>query len=232
MRSCFEESKTLFANHNDLCYKFYVQNGKVCCEEVQALYCSHEEADNRMFFHLTYVQAPSNVVIRTADTDCFVISLGCMKFYHETLNVWLEVGIQSKNTLRYIDINQLHTTLGQSLCDSLPAYHAFTGCDYTSSFSQKGKVKPLKLLEGDISAQNAFSQLGIVTNALPPCHSVLLQKMKRTNFVAKAWMSSVSSHPLEMDATDHGWKMTDDGSYKICWFDGDASPKSLDACTV
>ena len=35
--------KTLFVNNNDLC-KFYVQNENVCCEKVQDLYCSHEEA--------------------------------------------------------------------------------------------------------------------------------------------------------------------------------------------
>ena len=59
-------------------------------------------------------------------------------------------------------------------------------------------------------------------NTLPPCHCVLLQKMKRTNFLAKPWRSSVTD----------GWNLTEDGSYKICWFDGDASAKSLDVCTV
>ena len=37
--------RTLFANNNDLCNKFYVQNGNVCCVELQDLYCSHEEAE-------------------------------------------------------------------------------------------------------------------------------------------------------------------------------------------
>ena len=45
--------KTLFPNNNDRCYKFYVQNGNVCCEEVRDFYCSREEADTQMFFHLT-----------------------------------------------------------------------------------------------------------------------------------------------------------------------------------
>ena len=44
-------------------------------------------------------------------------------------------------------------------------------------------------------------------NALLSCHRVLLQKMKRTSFIVKAWMSSVSSHPPKMDATDHRCKI-------------------------
>ena len=50
-----------------------------------------------------------------------------------------------------------------------------------------------------------------------------------SKFRCKARMSSLSPHPPEMDAADHGWNMTED---KICWFDGDAFPQSLDACTI
>ena len=46
---------------------------------------------------------------------------------------------------------------------ALPAYHAFTGSDYTAFFSLKGKVRPLKLLEKMESAIETFVALG--TNA-------------------------------------------------------------------
>lgn len=42
--------------------------------EVLELFSTHEEADSRMLFHLTSVPDNSNVVIRTADTDCLVIA--------------------------------------------------------------------------------------------------------------------------------------------------------------
>ena len=74
--------------------------------------------------------------------------------------MWLEVGLQSNNTLRHISVNQLHTTLGDALCKALPAFHAFTGCDYTSSFSGKGKIKPFKVLEKNQDLQEAFHQIG------------------------------------------------------------------------
>ena len=50
-------------------------------------------------------------------------------------------------------------TLEPQLCASLPAFHAYSGCDYTSAFVRKGKVRPLQLLEKDIKIQEAFSQL-------------------------------------------------------------------------
>ena len=37
-----------------------------------------------------------------------------------------------------------YTNLGSKVSKTLPALHAFTGCDYTSSFSRKGKIRPLK----------------------------------------------------------------------------------------
>jgi hypothetical protein len=49
--------------------------------------------------------------------------------------------------------------LTEKLCKSLPAYHAFTGSDYTASFSRRGKVKPIKVLESSTEFQTAFIAL-------------------------------------------------------------------------
>ena len=76
------------------------------------------------------------------------------------MNIWLEVGVQSNNSQRYISLNSLHLHFGETPCKSLPAYHALTGCDYTASFSRRGKVKPLKTLEEDVVAQEALASLG------------------------------------------------------------------------
>ncbi|GFO27712.1 hypothetical protein PoB_005421700 [Plakobranchus ocellatus] len=38
--------------------------------------------------------------------------------------------------------------------------HAFTGCDSTSCFAGKGKLKALKMLEGDQDHQDTFSRIG------------------------------------------------------------------------
>ena len=56
---------------------------------------------------------------------------------------------------------------------------------------------------------------------------VLLQKLKRTNFVANQWISSTRPHSPEMIPLDYGWKDRN-GLYGMHWFEGDTSPKSLD----
>ena len=113
-----------------------------------------------MFCHLKHIDGTSNVVMRTSDTDCLVIALGCKHLYDSMLNLWLEVGVQSNNTQRFINVNSLYTCLGELFCKSLPAYHALTGCDYTASFARRGKVKPLIVLEKDEDTQIALHNIG------------------------------------------------------------------------
>ena len=60
---------------------------------------------------------------------------------------------------QYYDTNPLSDYKNQELtnfsviipwsdhCAALPGFHAFTGSDYTASFSRKGEVRPLALLE-------------------------------------------------------------------------------------
>ena len=106
--------------------------------EFEHLYSTHDEADSRILFHLNWcssMHGASNVVIRASDTDILIIVLGCFTLLAGDINIWLEVGIFSKNTQRYIDINSLYNKLGPLLSKSLLFLHALTGCDYTSSFS-------------------------------------------------------------------------------------------------
>ncbi|GFO24261.1 hypothetical protein PoB_005076600 [Plakobranchus ocellatus] len=46
------------------------------------------------------------------------------------------------------------------LRDAITGLHAFTGCDSTSCFAGKGKLKALKMLEGDQDHQDIFSRIG------------------------------------------------------------------------
>ena len=72
----------------------------------QENYCNHEEADSRMFYHVSLVATPSKVVMRTNDTDALVVLMGCKQFYDTSLKLWLEVGTQSKSAVRCISIDQ------------------------------------------------------------------------------------------------------------------------------
>ena len=67
----------------------------------------------------------------------------CKQFYDNPLKLWLEVGNQSKNTIRYISTGQACEKFDSSKCN---AFHAYTGCDYTVSFKRKDKVTSFKMI--------------------------------------------------------------------------------------
>ena len=79
------------------------------------------------------------IILRTVDTDVVVISTTmALKFDCERL--WL--AFATGNTFRYIDaaaIMDMAQSRGGHKCTALPAFHALTGCDVTSSFGKRGK---------------------------------------------------------------------------------------------
>ena len=70
------------------------------------------------------------------DTDVLVLGIslaliiGCER-------LWLAFGTGS--TYRYLDVIAMAQALGEDKCMALPAFHALTGCDVTSSFAGRGK---------------------------------------------------------------------------------------------
>ena len=159
---CFAKilgSKNLYANSNDMYFRYFAVGDTMHREEAKEYYSTHEEADCRMFAHISHAIIPSSTVVRTSDTDCLVIALGCTHLFPVGHKIWLEVGVHSNNSQRYICVNMLHEELGSDLCRALPFFHALTGCDYTASFCRKGKVSPLKLLEKYVNIQRTFAAI-------------------------------------------------------------------------
>ena len=62
-------------------------------------------------------------------------------------------------------------------------------------------------------------------SAMPPCYQVLLEKIKRTAFVASRWYSSTMPIEPVVSPADHGWVLHD-GKFEIKWFDGETAPCS------
>ena len=91
----------LFSQTAIICFKLLADDFGMSRKEVTELFCEHKEADTQMFYHSTSIVPPSNVVIRTADTDCPIIGLESTKLYHEKINIWIEAGTQSSNSQKY-----------------------------------------------------------------------------------------------------------------------------------
>ena len=192
-----------------------------------------------------------------------VIALGCLEHIPESINLWLEVGLYAKNSLRYIDVRKLFNKLGKDLRRALPAFHDFTGSDNIAAFSRKGKIHPLKTLEKDKTAQTVFGDMGFSDDIqeeefkviekfacalygkpkfnsvnevrlelflkkyqlkkkevvisygkkmegsfLPPCASVLQQKMNRTNHTAGKVFSSWTSRTPMSNPLNCRWELS------------------------
>ena len=127
----------------DTFYKFESQDNKVLCTE-QVNYCKHEDADSRMFYRLSLVATPSNVVMRTYDTDSLVIAKGCKQIFDISPKLWLKIGTQSKMSsgilalMRHVRNFLHHHAMHCQLLMPLQS-------DYTALFKRKRKVAPFKL---------------------------------------------------------------------------------------
>ena len=113
------------ANKVDItsCYK--VSDGVSTDQE--DLKCFHEEADDRMLFHVTHsIKKDSfkKVVIASPDTDVFVNSIHHFNLwmYSDLQELWFIAG---KNSA--IPIHELVSNLDGNVVDVLPAVHALTG---------------------------------------------------------------------------------------------------------
>ena len=133
--------------------------------ELPTIYSNQEETDIRVVLYLHHAAALGckNAVVRTSDTDIFMILL-----YHAhaiKLTVYLDTGSGKHRQL--LNISELAGSLGEDYCATLLGFYVFSGEDCTSAFKGKGKVGPLKKLEKNPRFHKAFSQLGDCWNVKP-----------------------------------------------------------------
>jgi len=100
--------------------------------------CDHEEADTRLFLHALHcVQSGHRkVLIRSVHTNIVVLAIA--KFHDLSLEeLWFAYGM--KKHYRLLPVHAIADSLGEEKARALPFFHAFSGCDTSSSFSSIGK---------------------------------------------------------------------------------------------
>lgn len=152
----FFSSKRVIVNDGNTCYSFNAQDEIVHRTTLNLYSCQHEEADTRIFYIISKIQSRKNIVVRCNDTDVLIILLGNFHKVSKDSKIWIEAGLFKNNTLRYVNVNQIFNTLGEDLCRALPGFHAFTGCDTTSSFFNKGKLVPFRVMERSVEFVKYF----------------------------------------------------------------------------
>jgi hypothetical protein len=105
---------------------------------VEFLPCTQEEADTRIFLHVSDAvkHGYRKVMIRTVDSDVLVLSIVAA----QQLGIdQLWVGFATGKSFRYLPAHDIACALGPEKCAALPFLHAFSGCDTVSSFAGRGK---------------------------------------------------------------------------------------------
>ncbi len=100
--------------------------------------CDHEEADTRMILHLADAVSEGfrTFILRTVDSDVVVLAVAAASKL-DVRELWVAFGTGKK--FRYIPAHEIALSLGPNKSQSLPIFHAFTGCDTVSSFHTRGK---------------------------------------------------------------------------------------------
>ena len=74
--------------------------------------------------------------------------------------LWIDAGLASTNSRRFINIAQLVGALESDVLEALPGLHAFTGSDFTAAFMNKGKQRPFELMMKSKAFVRAFGKMG------------------------------------------------------------------------
>ena len=95
----------------------------------------HEESDSRMLLHLYDAVMDNHKIafIRTVDSDVVVL---CIHLFHKLLcHGWMElwIGFGTGKSYKDIPVHDVARSLGLEKCSALAFFHAYSGCDVTSS---------------------------------------------------------------------------------------------------
>lgn len=159
--------KTVYVNDSSGTWKLTRQQMEIC----DRLQSNQEEADTRMILHAKDASSRyEDIVIFTPDTDVFILAasnlgtIGCNLFIltgtGDNRRI-INLNLACENHFSRIN-NPDYTK--EMFLEALPGFHCFTGCDSTSAFAGRGKIKPFKILIQKKEFIEAFSELGMTWN--------------------------------------------------------------------
>ena len=156
-------NKILYVGVETRCFKYVRKDHNVEVSEVLDLACKHQEADTRIMWHIHHSLSSTdqrrNILVRANDTDVLVLLIYHQKHFKNSI-IWFDCGVSSNNSRRMINVTCITEQLGDGLVESLPAYHAFTGLDFTAAFARQGKIRPFEIILKNHEYQKSFSHLG------------------------------------------------------------------------
>lgn len=123
---------------------------------VDHLLSDHEEADTRLILHaMDCSRDYDKVVVWSPDTDVAVIGIG----HATSMDCNLLFATGTGKHQRLLSLTEIAVNI-RSMADVLPAFHALTGCDTTSSFYGKGKKSAFNSVKERPELIDALNSIG------------------------------------------------------------------------
>ena len=148
--------------------------------------CSHEEADTRIVVHIARAleQGAKTIYVRTVDTDVVVILAGAFFDLIATqplANTWVTF-VMGKHYRFYHNI-AICSRLGEPQSRALPVFHAYSGCDTTSTFKGKSKKSAWQAWQAFKGVTDTFIHLASHPFETLNVDSESLQKIERLTVI-------------------------------------------------
>jgi hypothetical protein len=127
--------------------------------EIKRLESIQDETDTLVILYCLYAKERGyeNIRLRSPDSDIFFILLHYITQL-QGIKVLFDTGTGNKKKLLNISSFSLKYTEEHSTAHMV--LHGYTGCDSTSAFRGKGKIKPPKLLEKNPHFIQTFAHVG------------------------------------------------------------------------
>ena len=126
--------------------------------EIPELKSNQEETDTRVIIYASYgaTNGYGSIRVKSPDSDIFFILLN--HAFKIGGDIYFDTGVGNKK--RLLNVSDISSNFGESLCSALLGLHAFSGSDTTSAFKGIGKLKPIKLLQKYPEFETPFRKLG------------------------------------------------------------------------
>lgn len=164
--------------------------------------CSQEEADCRIFVHARYAagQGSKCVIVKANDTDVLVIGLSMFPTLQSMglQQLWLIFG--QGQSLRWIGIHNLYSSVGEEKAKGMLFFHAFTGCDVDSAFRNKGKKTAWQTWDIFPEATAVFSKLSHLPPTIEEDEMRILERFVILMYDRSSTVDSVDDARLDLFA--------------------------------
>ena len=164
----FLKTTQLYMSKEDWCVLVTAEETRL----IEELASSHEEADFRLMVHASHsLLSGLRTIIRSPSGDTDILIMAISLFATEKTMLLIDSGTGTNQKIFHLkDIS-----IDEDERKALIGFHAFTGCDYSSSFFRKGKPTCWKLMLTKARFIKAMQAIGENEHPDGPLHDELVK---------------------------------------------------------